>query len=298
MSIHPLTLSRFPQIDVPAHKIQLWPGYITSIRQHEQNILLNVEIGYKFLRMETVYDLFLEANGDKNRMIGAACGQIILTTYNNMTYRVDRVDFDLNPCSTFRAGDKDISYMDYYRQRYNITIKDDRQPLLVSKAKAKQVRGGSPEEFFLVPELCRVTGLTDQMRDNKFLMRDLAQFTRVDPKGRQQRLMDFSNRMRTSAESQSSFREFGLSLGTQLVPVKGRLLPPETVLFHNNKEYRADRADWTSAAQSARLFSARDPLKHWFVLTPSRIVPETEAFVGLLRQVSKGLGIELHPPTM
>lgn len=285
---------------MPEHNIQLWPGYMTSIRQHEHNLLLNVEIGYKFLRLDTVYDLFAQAQGDKNRMVGAACGQIIITDYNNTTYRVDRVDFDLNPRSTFRKGDQDISYMDYYKTRYGITIRDPKQPLLVSKAKAKQVRGGSPEEFFLVPELCRLTGLTDQMRDNKYLMRDLAKYTRVDPAGRQERLRNFSARMKASPESQNSLKEFGLELGPQLVAVRGRVLKPEEILFSNNKAVKttSERADWTGPTQTARLYSARDPLKHWFVLTPSRILKETEAFVDLLRKVSKGLGIDFGPPQM
>lgn len=284
---------------MPAHKIQLWPGYVTSIRQHEHKILLNVEIGYKFLRMETMRHLFDQCQQDSTRMMNVACGQIVLTTYNNTTYRIDRIDFETTPMSTFKKGDKEISYMAYYKERYGITIQDPKQPMLVSKAKARQIRGGSPEEFFLVPELCRLTGLTDQMRANNYLMRELAQFTRVDPRGRQQRLNDFSRRMLSSTESVSSLSEFGLQLGPQLVPVRGRVLPSEDVIFRNSKTVNASaKADWTGALQREKVFSARDPLTNWFVLTPSRCREDAENFVNMLQRVSNGLGIQCGMPEL
>jgi aubergine-like protein len=43
-------------IKLPAHKLELWPGYVTSIRQHENNILLCCETSNKILRTETVMD--------------------------------------------------------------------------------------------------------------------------------------------------------------------------------------------------------------------------------------------------
>ena len=41
---------------------------------------------------------------------------VVLTDYNNRTYRIDDVDFSVNPLSTFnlKSGEK-ISYSQYYR---------------------------------------------------------------------------------------------------------------------------------------------------------------------------------------
>ena len=41
-------------------KLELWPGYITSIRQHEHELLLCTEITHKVMRQETVLDLLKE----------------------------------------------------------------------------------------------------------------------------------------------------------------------------------------------------------------------------------------------
>jgi hypothetical protein len=48
------------RIAIDQHKLELWPGYVTSIRQHENKLLLCVEITHKVMRQDTVYDLLKE----------------------------------------------------------------------------------------------------------------------------------------------------------------------------------------------------------------------------------------------
>lgn len=43
-------------------------------------------------------------------------GKIVLTTYNNKTYRVDDVSWDVSPQATFKMRDEQICYMDYYQK--------------------------------------------------------------------------------------------------------------------------------------------------------------------------------------
>ena len=86
-------------------------------------------------------------------------GQIVLTGYNNNTYRIDDVDYDVRPSSTFKLRNgESISYKDYYASKYHIKIRNDSQPMLVSRSKPKDRRAGQAELVYLVPELCRTTG--------------------------------------------------------------------------------------------------------------------------------------------
>jgi hypothetical protein len=41
--------------------IELWPGYVTAIRLHEEKLLMCVENSHKLLRAHTVYDLMMDA---------------------------------------------------------------------------------------------------------------------------------------------------------------------------------------------------------------------------------------------
>lgn len=67
--------------------------------------------------------------------------------------------------------------------------------MLVTRTKAREQRAGGSELVYLVPELCRMTGLTDAMRANFYLMKDLADHTRVGPQSRIERLNTFNTRL-------------------------------------------------------------------------------------------------------
>jgi len=45
-------------MNIPQHRLELWPGYETSIRRYEDGILLCAEISTKVMRQETVLDFF------------------------------------------------------------------------------------------------------------------------------------------------------------------------------------------------------------------------------------------------
>lgn len=73
-----------------ALRVEVWPGYITSIRQHEQDILMCAEIGHKIMRAETVYDIIVrvrhEARHDFHKALEKTLlGTTVLTDYNNKT---------------------------------------------------------------------------------------------------------------------------------------------------------------------------------------------------------------------
>lgn len=81
-------------------------------------------------------------------------------------------------------------------QKHQQKIESLDQPLLISRSKPRELRDGKPEFIYLVPELCRMTGLSEVMRGNFLLMKDLSQYTRVNPGNRIERLNGFNKRLR------------------------------------------------------------------------------------------------------
>lgn len=67
-----------------------------------------------------------------------------------------------------------MSYKDYYKTRYNEDVTDPNQPLLINKDRK------TGNEIALIPELCQVTGLTDSMRADFRLMKDLAEIVHTN----------------------------------------------------------------------------------------------------------------------
>lgn len=99
----------------------MWPGYTTSIRQHERSLLLMAEIKHKLMRTETVLDILKRCyseNRDRYRQNfeQQVLGMIVLTRYNNKTYRISDVDYNITPQSVFETRNGPISYVDYYRK--------------------------------------------------------------------------------------------------------------------------------------------------------------------------------------
>lgn len=90
----------------------------------------------------------------------AVIGTVVLTDYNNNTYRIEDVDFLTTPSSTFdlKKNEK-ITYVDYYKKKYDIRISNLKQPMLVTRSKTKDRQAAEPERVYLVPELCRATGM-------------------------------------------------------------------------------------------------------------------------------------------
>lgn len=98
--------------------MELWPGYTTSIRQHEVQLLLCAEITHKVMRDETILDILMRIKRDhrefqpefEREMLGAT----VLTKYNNKTYRIDEIDFKKKPSDTFDTKNGPITFVDYY----------------------------------------------------------------------------------------------------------------------------------------------------------------------------------------
>jgi len=98
--------------------LELWPGYETSIRQHEKDILLSTEITHKVMRTETVWDILSRCSQNPARHQEECrinvLGLIVLTDYNNKTYRINDVDFAKSPLATFSCKGRDVTFVEYY----------------------------------------------------------------------------------------------------------------------------------------------------------------------------------------
>ena len=80
----------------------------------------------------------------------------------------------MSPETTFDKNGTQVSYSEYYKTRYNEAISDPNQPLLINKDRK------TGNEVALIPELCQLTGLTDAMRADFRLMKDLAQIVHTN----------------------------------------------------------------------------------------------------------------------
>ena len=148
---------------------------------HRKNLLESMISFCESLMSEPHWADAADPQGEWHRR----CGNSLIFSYvNGKVYRVKRVRFDLHPSSTFILTGKkavqwansptaSISYVDYFRRFYNRLIYDSNQPLLEAYSEKRS------ETVLLVPELCALTGLTDEMKKDRMLMHEVLQFSRI-----------------------------------------------------------------------------------------------------------------------
>jgi len=121
----------------------------------------------------------------------ALAGSTVMTRYNSRIYRVAGVDWQKNAYeSTFELrGKGEMSFMDYYKERWPTTSKYIQKDwgLLIVEDRRRRIKDSADKEeekrrtIYLIPELCALCGMTDEMRDNHFLGKAIAQKTKLDP---------------------------------------------------------------------------------------------------------------------
>ncbi|XP_068560124.1 piwi-like protein 1 [Cebidichthys violaceus] len=292
-------------LNIPQHRLTIWPGYTSTILRYETSIMLCTDVSHKVLRSETVLDFMANLRQKcGNQRFPEVCakelvGLIVLTKYNNKTYRIDDIAWDHTPKNTFTRGDKDISFKDYYKMQYNLDIADGNQVLLVSHVKKMGPSGGPPPgPAMLIPELCFLTGLTDKMRADYTIMKDLSSHTKLDPDVREGRLNRFVSNIQKNTDAQAELDKWGLSFDKQLLNLTGRVLPAERI-FQGPKsyDYNPDTADWSKEMRGLPLISS-PPLDNWLLFYTRRNDGEAQSLLQTLNRVSGPLNIRIKRAVM
>uniref|UniRef100_A0A8D3D471 Piwi like RNA-mediated silencing 1 n=1 Tax=Scophthalmus maximus TaxID=52904 RepID=A0A8D3D471_SCOMX len=285
-------------LSIPQHRLTIWPGYTTTILEYESAIMMCIDVSHKVLRSETVLDFMVNLKQQcGEQRFPEICtkelvGLIVLTKYNNKTYRIDDFAWDKTPCNTFTRGDEEVSFKNYFKKQYNQDIADDNQVLLVSHIKKMGPSGGHPGPALLVPELCYLTGLTDKMRKDFKIMKDLSEHTRLNPDQRQGRLNSFVTNIQRDIDAQAELDKWGLGFDKELVKLTGRVLPAERIFQgpRSVKYFDHAGAEWAKEMRGIPLINS-PPLNNWLVFYTRRNGNEAQALLQHLGKVSGALGI-------
>ncbi|XP_057604602.1 piwi-like protein 4 isoform X2 [Hippopotamus amphibius kiboko] len=288
-------------LEIPQHKVSLWPGFAISVSHFESRLLFGADVSYKILRNETV----LEFMTDLCHKTGMSCftetcekqlvGLIVLTRYNNKTYRIDDIDWSVKPTHTFKKRDgTEITYVDYYKQQYDITLSDLNQPVLVSLLKSKRNEDAEVRMAHLIPELCFLTGLPGQATSNFQLMKAVAEETRLSPLGRHQRLARLADDIQRNRDTRFELETWGLHFGCQM-SLTGRVVPSEKIIMQDHVCQPVSAADWSKDMRTCKILSAHS-LNKWLVICSNRAESVMESFLNCLRRVGSPMGFNVDRP--
>ncbi|XP_050665702.1 piwi-like protein Ago3 [Leptidea sinapis] len=294
---------------IPQYKLEVWPGYVTAVDEYEGGLMLTLDSTHRVLRTETVLSFikehFASAGANWGRIVTEKLlGCSVMTNYNKRLFRIDHIDLTMTPKSTFEKkvdGETvKISYIDYYKKNYGIDIMDWDQPMLISK-ETKRISGSEkPVEYMicLVPELCQLTGLSDDQRSNFRLMKEVATYTRITPNQRHAAFKKYIDNVMKNESARNRLKNWGLSIAPDTINIMARGLAPEPVLFGNNvKVPGKPNADWSFEACKNAVIHAVDLLS-WAVVYTDRDKQCTMNFIETIRRCGNPMGITISQPTL
>lgn len=287
---------------IPQHKLEVWPGYVTAVDEYEDGVMLCLDVSHRVLCQSTVLDMMRNAyrsdgaNFQKTIMT-ALLGMVILTRYNNRTYRVDDVQFDASPMSTFDVNGRSVSYVEYYKSQYNLIITDVKQPLLVHREE-RTVMGKVEKEqitICLIPELCYLTGLTDTIRNDFRVMRDIASITRVTPNQRMAAYQQFCRSVNENADAKKVLSGWGLSIDKQQLQLQARQMDEEEVQFAHRSFRVGPQADFGKYATANELLCVVN-LTNWLIIHTRNDTKCAKSFMEFMERNAKPMGVQVSKP--
>uniref|UniRef100_A0A3Q2WLT8 Piwi-like protein 2 n=1 Tax=Haplochromis burtoni TaxID=8153 RepID=A0A3Q2WLT8_HAPBU len=216
------------------HRLQVWPGYSTGIKRTDGGLYLCIDVSHKVLRNDSVLDvmntLYQQSKEDfQDECTKELVGSIVITRYNNRTYRIDAIEWNKSPKDTFTLMDGTVTtFVDYYSKNYGITIKEMDQPLLLHRPKERSRQGGKVKTYILlVPELSFMTGIPEKMRKDFRAMKDLTMHINVSGEQHTHSIKQLLKNINTNPESLNELGGWGLEVGTEILMCVNKLL------YHN-----------------------------------------------------------------
>ena len=293
------------KINTERISVDFYPGFITSFMKLEKGNFLNVTLKNKILSRETIYE-YLKGMNFKDRRSQDILNKSITertfkTRYSNRNYRIEKIDFERTPKNTtFNRDGATTNLINYYKVAHGLTISDPNQPLILVYRKGPQ---DTEIPLYFVPEFCYFTGLDDvAIKDGKF-MKELANYTKLNPNERVRKtesflglLNDKEGRVVKQKEGnvvklKSSFEKkqsYGFELKPTKEDFKAYFIKPVRFLGKNGKE----------VSLKDRVFPVKNAIKmtNWLCLYDKRNYDDAEVLFNTLSKASKGYHFQIDEP--
>ena len=161
----------------------------------------------------------------------------------------------------------------------------------------REERSGVSGPIYLIPELCNMTGLSDEQRANFNLMKSMGEYTRQDPEKRTKTLLKFAERLNGTKEIADNMAAWNLKFAKDLIQFRARIFKPETILGCKGSKatYQIENADWGTAFRKWNSFSAPSCSK-WAIVFNPKDEAVTKEFVNSLKKVAPSLGLTMAAP--
>lgn len=290
-----------PTKAVNIQQLDIWPGFFSSMQNLAAGTFLQIDLANKVVRTDRLLQILqdYENKGKSQEQINEELkGTSVVTTYGTKkhSYRIESIDFTRSPTCSFKKGkpgeEVDITFLDYYKTVYAVEIRDTNQPLVVSKNRK------TGQEVALIPELCQMTGLTDQQRANFNLMRDLAGILHKDGKRRLDETKALMEEIQKQEKVQTYMGEWGMSFDSTPVEVTGQKIPAGQIVMGNQQGFSADCNVNDFDRNIQKPMNTQEELKQWCIFYGRNSEREAQQLKSTFGQAADTFKYKCSPPAM
>ena len=284
--------------------VNFYPGYTTSFMETESGNYLNVTLKNKILSTDTVLDFmeYYEYKKKKNQaqIKKKLIGRSFKVSYAKKNYIIDDISFDRDPKShNFMHDGKTKTLEEYYKEKYKINIKDLTQPLILVKKKDAQ---GKDFDLYFVPEMCYLAGLDDEFLKDREFMKNLANYTKLDPKFRITKTNEF---LKLLVETKNKeIKRDGKVIKELSSKEKSELYGIEiSALDQLHKAYNMKETELLAGNKKAitakdKIFDviSKKDMSHWICLYRKSNYNDAEKLYNTLYKASQGYDLSIAEP--
>ncbi|KAL4470488.1 hypothetical protein ABPG74_012099 [Tetrahymena malaccensis] len=265
--------------------LEAYKGFTFNVTPSQDNIYIMIDFCSRIIRKETALE-YITANNNQ------IAGLSVITKYNNyQIYLIDRVDHTKTPLSTFlnKRTNIQITFAQYYKERYGIQIRNMSQPLLVHKRKYREANTNIQkiEEVYLIPEICNMTGMTEEQRSNFQAMREVANHTKLTPQQR------YQSSIRNCKFLNSKARASGIQIDENSNVIDAIQLRPPRIGLGGNRFANAEKGNFDMRAATLD----KVVFKNWGIIYNKRDEKDVYDFVdNLFKKACQTYGITVMDP--
>nr|XP_019569998.1 PREDICTED: piwi-like protein 2 [Rhinolophus sinicus] len=287
------------------HRLQIWPGYAVSIRRTDGGLFLLADVSHKVIRNDSVLDVMHAVYQQNKEHFQDECmkvlvGNIVITRYNNRTYRIDDVDWNKTPKDSFTMSDgTEITFLEYYSKNYGITVKEEDQPLLIHRPSERQNNQGTllKGEILLLPELSFMTGIPEKMKKDFRAMKDLTHQINLSPKQHHSALEFLLQKIAKNEIASNELTRWGLSLRNDVHKIEGRILPMERINLRNTSFVTSQELNWVKEiTRDPSILTV--PMHFWALFYPKKATDQARELVNMLEKIAGPIGMRMSPPAL